>query len=160
MTMAQNNYKNEGMPHEAKMVLFGIIAVICGIIFLIFLFGSWYTVEAGQRVILLTFRNPSSNIQGPGLHFKIPLVQSIVRMDVKTQTIQFDNAQGTGDNSEYSSLFAASQDLQDVQIATIVNYHISENDVLEIYQQHKQENGDFIKFLDEIIDLVKKTDFK
>jgi regulator of protease activity HflC (stomatin/prohibitin superfamily) len=118
------------------MVIFGIIALICGIIFIIFIFGSWYTVEAGQRVILLTFRNPSENIQGPGLHFKIPIIQSIVRMNVQTQTIEFDNKQGIGDNSEYSSLFAASQDLQDVQIATVVNFHIGEKDVLQIYKQY------------------------
>jgi regulator of protease activity HflC (stomatin/prohibitin superfamily) len=146
------------MPNEVKMIIFGVIAFICLIIFLIFLFGSWYMVGAGERVIVLTFRNPSEHIQGPGFHFKIPIVQSIVRMNVRTQTITFDNKQGTGDNSEYSSLFAASSDLQDTQIATVVNFHIEEKDVLQIYNQYGDMHSYQINILEPLIrDTVKSV---
>lgn len=37
----------EPLPHEVKMVIFGIVAFVCLIIFLIFVFGSWYTIDAG-----------------------------------------------------------------------------------------------------------------
>lgn len=147
-----------GMPQEVKMVIYGVIALVCLVIFLIFAFGSWYMVDAGERVIVLTFRNPSEAIQGPGFHFKIPIVQSIVRMNVRTQTIAFDNKQGTGDNSEYSSLFAASSDLQDTQVATVVNYHIEEKDVLEIYKQYGDMHSYQINILEPLIrDTVKSV---
>lgn len=149
-------YPNE-MAEQVRKVIFVVIAVICLIIFLIFLFGSWYTVDAGERVIVLTFRNPSENIQGPGFHFKIPIVQSIVRMNVRTQTVSFDNKAGTGDNSEYSSLFAASKDLQDVQIATVVNYYIEEKDVLQIYNQYGDMKSYQLNVLEPLIRDTVKT---
>lgn len=65
----------EPLPHEVKMIIFGIVALLCAIIFLIFIFGSWYTIDAGERGIILTFGNPSKEISQPGFHFKLPLIQ-------------------------------------------------------------------------------------
>ena len=130
--------KDESMPHEVKMVITGIIAFICLVIFLIFLFGAWYTVDAGDRAILLTFGKASTDIAQPGLHFKIPIFQSVVVYSIRTQTIKFDNPLKAGITtpSEYDALSSASKDLQTVQTAVIVNYHINEKDVLNIYQQY------------------------
>jgi len=152
----RNDYERNLAIKQIKRISYSIVAGICLLILLIFLFGSWYTVEAGQRVIVLTFRSPSESIQGPGLHFKIPLAQSIIRMNVRTQTIRFDNEQGKGDITEYSSLFAASQDLQDVQIATVVNYHIEEKDVLQIYKQY----GDMNSYQENILEPIIRDSVK
>ena len=130
--------KDESMPHEVKMVITGIIAFICLVIFLIFLFGAWYTIDAGDRGIILTFGKASQEIMQPGLHFKIPIFQSVVVYSIRTQTIKFDNPLKAGITtpSEYDALSSASKDLQTVQTAVIVNYHINEKDVLNIYQQY------------------------
>jgi regulator of protease activity HflC (stomatin/prohibitin superfamily) len=142
-------------PKHLGYLIFGIIAII---IFIILLFGLIYTIDAGDRGIILTFGKPSTEIMQPGIHIKIPIVQSLVVYSVRTQTISFDNKQGTGDNSEYSSLFAASKDLQDVQIATVVNYHINEKDVLNIYQQYGDSHTYQINILEPIIrNVVKAT---
>jgi len=127
------------ISEEQAMVRLAIkmgFIVVLGIIFIIMLFGAFYTVGAGERVIVLTFQKPSDNVQGSGLHFKIPIIQSIVRMNIRTQTIKFDNNQATGDNFEYSSLASASSDLQNTFIGCVVNYYISEKDVLQIYKQY------------------------
>jgi regulator of protease activity HflC (stomatin/prohibitin superfamily) len=142
------------IKYTIRLIALGVISFII----VILLFGTFYTVQAGERVIVLTFRNPSSNIMGPGLHMKIPIVQSIVRMNIRTQTITFDNKQGKGDASEYSSLFAASSDLQDTQIATVVNYHIEEKDVLQIYNQYGDMHSYQINILEPLIrDSVKSV---
>lgn len=136
-----------------KIISYSIIISIA----LMLLFGSWYTVGAGERAILTTFSKPSDNIQGPGLHFKIPMIQGVVITNIQTQTIAFDNKAGTGDNSEYSSLFAASKDLQDVQIATVVNYHINEQDVLFIYKNYGEPSRYQVNILEPMIRETIKT---
>jgi len=150
-----SQYDNEA-AHQVRMVIFGVIAIICLVVFLIFLFGSWYTIGAGERGIVLTFSKPSTVISGPGLHFKIPIVQSVVRMNIRTQTIAFDNKAATGTDSEYTSLAALSSDLQDTAIATVVNYHLEEKDVLQIYTQYGDMHSYQINILEPVVrDSVK-----
>ena len=152
--------KDSGMPVEMKMGIYGIIAVIFGIIFLIFLFGSWYTIDAGDRGIVLTFGKASTEISQPGFHFKLPIVQHIVVYSVRTQTIHFDNPLKAGITtpSEYDALSSASKDLQTVQTAVIVNYHINEKDVLNIYQQYGDQQTYQLNILEPIIrNTVKAT---
>ena len=47
----------------------------------------------------------------PGLHFKIPFVQTVVKMDVQTQKYE-------------AKASAASKDLQTVSVDLAVNYHL------------------------------------
>lgn len=136
------------------LVFFGVLALVLLIVF----FTSWYTIDAGDRGIVLTFGKASPDISQPGMHFKIPLVQSVVVYSVRTQTISFDNKQSSGTSSEYTSLAAASKDLQNVQIGTVVNYHINEKDVLNIYQQYGDPHSYEVNILEPIIrNTVKAT---
>lgn len=127
-----NYYNSDGNLLVSKLV--GHIVV--GLVGLIVLFGSFRIVGAGERGVKLTLGQVSDTVLQEGLNFKWPLVQKIVIVDVKTQTVEFDNKQRTGDHTEYSSLFAASRDLQDVQIAVVVNYHPKPDMVNKIYQQY------------------------
>jgi len=112
------------MKQEKKsMNLRGIIFVLAFVfIGLIILFGSWYTVSAGQRAILLTFGKPSEITMLEGLHFKIPFIQHAIKMDIKTQKYEAD-------------VSAASADLQIVSTKIAVNYHLASDSVPEIYQK-------------------------
>lgn len=121
---------------DVKHFIVFVIGVIIGLILIISFFGTFYIVHAGERAIVTTFGNPDLTPRTEGLHFKIPLVQKAIIMDTKTQTVSFDNKQGQGDNSEYSSLFASSKDLQDVQTAVVVNYHIEPDKVPYIYKTY------------------------
>ena len=95
--------------------IFGIITV------LVLFFGLFYIISAGERGVLLTFGKPDMTAKGEGLHFKIPLVQKIIKMDVKTQKYQ-------------AELTAASKDLQDVKTIIAINYHILPETVSSIVQ--------------------------
>lgn len=94
---------------------------VLGIVLAILFFGSWYTIPAGERGILLTFQKPSTVPTSEGLHFKLPLIQSVVKMDVKTQKYEAD-------------LTAASKDLQDVKTKIAINYHLVPENVPELYK--------------------------
>ncbi len=95
---------------------------IIGILGLIIFFGLFYTISAGERGILLTFGKPSMNAAGEGLHFKFPIVQSVKKMEVRTQKIEV-----VADS--------ASADLQDVQTTIALNFHLEPSQVPKLYQQ-------------------------
>lgn len=91
------------------------------VVLLLVLFGSFYIIQAGERGVLLTFGKPNSIAQTEGLHFKIPLAQTIIKMDIKTQKYVVEKAG------------AASSDLQTVTTDVTVNYFISPDTVPELY---------------------------
>ena len=105
---------------ESKAIMAGIVGLIALLVILVFVFGGWYTIQAGQRGIILTFGKADMVVKSEGLHFKMPLVQSIYKMDIKTQKYEAD-------------LTAASQDLQDVRTKIAINYHIIPESAPEIF---------------------------
>lgn len=111
------------------------LAVFVVFIILVGALGSSGTISAGERGVKTRFGSVVG-VLDTGLYFKVPFIEKVHRISVKTQTVSFDNQQATGDNNESSSLGAASSDLQDVAIATIVNYHIDALKVADIFQQY------------------------
>ncbi len=110
--------KEEMLTINFKKVAFRTMGII---IFIILIFGSFYIISAGQRGVILTFGKPSESAIGEGLHFKLPIIQRIVKMDVKTLKYEAD-------------LTAASKDLQDVNTRVAINYRILSERVPEIYR--------------------------
>lgn len=91
------------------------------ILILIVLFGSFYIIPAGYRGVELTFGKASDVSIGEGLHFKMPIVQKIVKMDIKTQKYVADAS-------------ASSKDLQIVSTNIAVNYNVVADTVPELYK--------------------------
>jgi regulator of protease activity HflC (stomatin/prohibitin superfamily) len=100
--------------------------VISGIVVLIIVFGTFYTIESGQEGVLLTFSKASQDGVQPGLHLKIPLAQKIVKFNVRTQAY---GASGTANTLES----AASSDLQQVKMQLVVNYHLTQGRVPDLF---------------------------
>jgi modulator of FtsH protease HflC len=66
------------------MIKKGLFAALVGVLFVIFLLlsGSFYTVDQTEQVIITQFGKPVGNpIVEPGLHFKLPFVQSVNSLD-------------------------------------------------------------------------------
>ena len=101
-----------------KLLVYAAVAIIA----IVLLFSSIYTISAGQRGVLLTFGKPSMDAVQEGLHFKVPFAQRVRKMEVRTQKIE------TGAN-------AASRDLQDVQTTIALNFHLSQSQVPNLYQE-------------------------
>lgn len=100
------------------IVLYGV----SGLILLILLFGTYFTIPAGYCGVLTTFGAASQNVLAPGLHFKLPVIQDAVRMNVQVQKNQLTE-------------HAASLDLQDVETTVATNWNINDGDVSWIYQK-------------------------
>lgn len=110
-----------GNRKEEKSDAYYISRIIFGLIIVVLLISSFYIVPAGERGVLLTFGKPSMNAMGEGLHFKIPLVQQVKKMEVKTQKYEADAS-------------SASKDLQIVSTKIAVNYHLLPETVPELYR--------------------------
>lgn len=130
-----------------------LIKTIVAFVFLaVIIFSSFGTISAGQVGVKTRFGAIVGTVN-TGLYFKIPFFDSVHKMNVKTVTVQFDKSED-GD----STLSSASKDLQDVRIATVVNYHVDASKVQNIYQQYNSVENYQQNVIEPIIrEVVKST---
>jgi len=88
--------------------------VALAILALILIFGSFGTIGAGEKGVLLQFGAVQEKVFDEGLFFKVPFVQKVRHLDVKIQKEQVE-------------VSAASKDLQTVSSVIALNYHLDEN---------------------------------
>jgi len=97
-------------------------ALIIGVTLLFFMIlKPWVQIGAGERGIVLNFGAVRPVVLGEGLHFRIPLMQQIVRMDVKVQKATTD-------------VTASSSNLQEVSSTVAINYHVIPDKANVVYQ--------------------------
>lgn len=63
------------------------VAVI-GLFVLAFLGGSFYTIDEGERGVIVS-QGKISGVAQPGLHFKKPFIDDVHKISVRTQAIEF-----------------------------------------------------------------------
>lgn len=97
------------------------LIIVASILFLLFMFKPWVQVGAGERGIVQNFGAVQDLVLNEGIHFKIPIVQTVIMMDVKIQ-------------KEVTDAAASSSDLQDVDLSVAVNYHIIPDKANLVYQ--------------------------
>ncbi|MBN1211577.1 MAG: prohibitin family protein [candidate division Zixibacteria bacterium] len=94
----------------------GIILVVASIVF-----GSFTTVPAGHRGVVIRFSAVTGTVLGEGLRTKVPFIDSVVMMDVRTDKYEVGAA-------------AASRDLQDVRTTIALNWRLDPARTAEIYR--------------------------
>ena len=95
---------------------------IIAILAILFLSSAFTIVGPGERGVVVRLGEVTGRIFDEGLNFKIPFIDSIIKMDVKVQ--RFDIEKGT----------AASKDGQSVYTTIAVNYSLQPDKVDVIYQ--------------------------
>ncbi|MCC5780558.1 prohibitin family protein [Nitratireductor sp. B36] len=114
-----------------RAIFAGIASVFALIITITVVFGSWYTIDQGERGVLL--RNGALiGTAEPGLGFKTPWIEDVVEISVQSQVVSF-----TGD----SSLPAYSRDQQPAVIGLSVNFRIPPDRVGEVYSDYGGVDG-------------------
>lgn len=108
-----------------------IFGGIVGLLALIVVLGSFGTVGAGERGIKTRFGAVVGTVP-QGLYFKLPLFESVKKMSVRTEAVLYERE---------NPLLSASEDLQDVKISTVVNYHIDPTAVETIYVKYGSSDG-------------------
>lgn len=105
------------MKSKAKNIIFAVL----GFLVFILILNPLVMIGAGERGIILNFGAVSDDILNEGIHFRVPIMQKIIKMDVKIQKAQTDSD-------------ASTKDLQDTKFSIVINYHILPNEVNWIYQ--------------------------
>lgn len=134
------NYE-EGSSH-AKAVAFIIGLVIVALLGVIAFFGSFGTVDAGERGVKTRNGAITGEVIEPGLYFKWPFIDEVHPIEVRTKTMTFDdntlNTAEEDDKGKYdNSLGAASKDSQQVEVSVVVNYSINPAEARSIYEKYR-----------------------
>lgn len=105
--------------------------ITIGLILIVLIFGSFGVIGAGERGIKTRLGAVIGQVD-QGFYFKLPLIEKVTKMNVRTQAVIYERE---------NPLAGASKDLQDVQVATVVNYHLDPNKVVDIYVQYGSEDN-------------------
>ena len=121
--------------NERNVIVAASTAVVGGIAAITVLLGSWYTVNQGDRGVIL--RNGAVvGTAEPGLGFKMPIVDSVVDINVQTQARMYEN------------VLAYSRDQQTAGLTISVNYRLPADQVVTIYADYGGEEGVLSRMLD------------
>lgn len=126
-------------------IIIGTIATLIVILVLLTL-SPFVKIDAGERGVVLNWGAVSDTILDEGIHWRIPIQQEIIKMDVTTQV-------------EKSGTSAASKDLQIVTTEVAINYELDALRVNSIYQKLRKEYSKRI-VAPTIEELIKKTTAK
>lgn len=116
---------------------------VLGLLLLTIVFGSWYTIDQTERGVLL--RNGAFvEVVQPGLHFKWPWIESVVKVDMQTHTKTY----GLNEKTGASNMEAYSADQQPANLRVSITLHVSPDRVQEMYSRF---GGDYKAALERVI---------
>lgn len=122
-----------------KSIIGGILAFFGVII----LWNSWYTVNEGHVGIIKRFSQAVYQVD-PGLHFKIPIVDTVEEIEIRTRKYQR--------TMQVSTTGKAGNGLTELQMPSKViisaNWNIPKESALEVYKQY----GSLKQYEDRILD--------
>jgi len=112
-----------------------VVAVLVGLVALFILGGSFYTIDAGERGVILRNGKVVGTAE-PGLSFKLPIVDSVREITVQTQA------------RLYEKVMVYSRDQQSAELQVSVNYRLPSDQVETIYTEYGGASGVLTRLLD------------
>ena len=113
----------------------GFLAIVFAVLGITVLLGSWYTVDQGERGVML--RNGAiTGTAEPGLGFKMPIVDKVVDIDVRTRAKLYEN------------ILAYSRDQQTAGLTVSVNFRVPADAVTTVYEEYGSVNSLAARLLD------------
>ncbi len=106
-----------------KLIIIGAAAIFV----LIILLNSFTVVQAGHTGVVVTMGSVNEGVLQEGIHFKVPFVQNVVKIDNRIQKLEV--------NTE-----AFSKDLQSVKTVLAINYRV---DTAKSYSIYKNIGADY-----------------
>lgn len=107
-----------------KATIFSVIVILGFSVF----FGSWYSIDQGERGVLNRNRQTIGIIE-PGLHWKVPFTDTIQEFSVQTHVIR------------YEAMQTQSRDQQPTELTVSVNYRLVASEVDAVYAEYGSEEG-------------------
>jgi regulator of protease activity HflC (stomatin/prohibitin superfamily) len=104
-----------------KAILAGVL-IFAGVLIIVTGFG-WREIGPGQVGVKARFGAVQEGHLSPGLHWMVPAVDGLTIFDGTVQAYNFENIEG------------ATQDLQQVRLSGLINYHIDAENADRILQE-------------------------
>jgi regulator of protease activity HflC (stomatin/prohibitin superfamily) len=105
------------VPSAVKWVLVAVL-----ILFAVTSLAPFVLIGAGERGVVLRLGAVEDRIMDEGFHFRIPLVENVVKVDVKTQKTEVDAP-------------SFSKDLQNVDTRIALNFHVDPKHANKLWQE-------------------------
>ena len=110
------NINNLGNTSSFTKIGLGI-----GFLILIFIINPCVIVSPGHKGVVLNLGAVSDKVLEEGVHFRMPLLQSVIEIDTRVL-------------KEETKAEAASKDLQNISSVIAVNFHLKPDKVNELYR--------------------------
>ena len=117
------------------MKAIGAFIGFVGIVFIMTVFGSYYTVDEGDRGVIVRM-GVVSGVAEPGLHFKAPFITSVYDIPTRNQV------------KAYEGLEAYTTDQQIATIESInISYRIPADRVEDVYREYRTPDAVVDRFI-------------
>lgn len=116
------------VPSSLKSKGFKIVGLLIAAAIILPMAAPFSIVPAGHRGVMTTFGKITETVYDEGIHFRIPIAQTMNLIEVRVQ-----KGEGQGD--------AASRDLQSVHTSVALNYHIDPHAAVSVFRELGQEIG-------------------
>lgn len=123
----------EFTPEKIKKI---VIAAVVVIVALILIFNSTYQVKEQEQAVVLTFGN-AKTVSQSGLHFKIPFIQKVEKVDTTIKGISIGYDMDTGATVDDEALMITS-DYNFVNVDFFLEYQVSDP-ILALYASQDPE---------------------
>ena len=111
-------------PNDAKTVL-RVVKIVAVVLALVILgFNSYYTIGEQEQAVVTTFGKPEKE-DSPGLHFKIPFIQKVTKVDTTIKGLSIGYDLETNLSKEEESLMITS-DYNFVNVDFFLEYKVSD----------------------------------
>lgn len=117
------NFPESGLRNVSRAVIIVVVIVIIGGLVGV---GAFVQVPAGNQGVVVSFGKVEDRILNSGLNFKIPIMQTVVFMNVQIQKAESTEATATAD-------------LQEVSTTVAVNFRLDPSKVNVIYRDLRQD---------------------
>ena len=114
------NYKNPSLDNYKGLIKWAVIIIIAAIL----VFNSFYTINEQEAAVVTTFGIASASTES-GLHFKIPFVQQVTKVDTTIKGFPIGYDAHTNNTIEDESLMITS-DFNFVNVDFYVEYRVTD----------------------------------
>ena len=114
------NYKNQSLDNYKGLIKWAVIIIIAAIL----VFNSFYTINEQEAAVVTTFGIASASTES-GLHFKIPFVQQVTKVDTTIKGFPIGYDAHTNNTIEDESLMITS-DFNFVNVDFYVEYRVTD----------------------------------
>ena len=135
---------NPNTKTKTNKDIYAISRVILFLLLLAIISSFLVIINAGERGVLMQFGKVQERILGEGIHFILPIVNTVQKLSVRVQ------------NQEISAE-ASSKDLQDVFTDVALNWHIIPEETNTIFQQIGDEKAVVERIINPAVEEILKA---